>query len=81
MYVSMSAFILDKSLAMAKKRHTPVVLYLTDDTQLNCKITNYDDSAIFVDNDGKEKIICRNDVFTIAPAYQVQDDSKRTAWR
>lgn len=73
MNVSMSAFILDKSLAMAKKRHTPVVLYLTDDTQLNCKITNYDDSAIFVDNDGKELQISRNDVFTIEPSNQGKD--------
>ena len=70
----------NKFLAEAKERQAPMIIFTKNGYQVRGIIKDFDDLVILVDSEGREQIVYKHAVSTIAPPYQ-GSDTKRTAWR
>ena len=80
MELSLSSNVQSKYLEKVKELQTPVIIFTTNGFQIKGIIKDFDDLAILVESEGKEQMVYKHAVSTVAPPYQEQD-SKRNAWR
>lgn len=70
----------NKFLAEAKERQAPMIIFTINGFQIRGIIKDFDDLVILVDSDGREQIVYKHAVSTVAPPYQ-GPNSQRNTWR
>lgn len=61
----------DTFLNRARKQSVPVTLFLMNGFQLRGVITGFDSFVVALDSDGKQQVIYKHAISTIAPARSV----------
>ena len=61
----------DRFLNQARKDKTPVTLFLMNGFQLRGVITGFDSFVVILDSEGKQQVIYKHAISTIAPARNV----------
>ena len=80
MELSLSSNVQSKYLEKVKDLQTPVIIFTTNGFQIRGIIKDFDDFSILIESEGREQLVYKHAVSTVAPPYQEQD-SKRNAWR
>lgn len=66
-----------KYLDNAKRRQTPMTIYMMNGFQVKGKIKDFDRFTIIIECDGREKMLYKNAVSTIQPDDQEPDIRKK----
>ena len=61
----------DVFLTRARKQNVPVTLFLINGFQLRGTITGFDSFVVVLDSEGKQQVIYKHAISTIAPNYAV----------
>ena len=61
----------DLFLTKVRKQNVPVTMFLVNGFQLRGTITGFDSFVVVLDSDGKQQVIYKHAISTIAPAYNV----------
>ena len=61
----------DIFLTRARKHNIPVTMFLINGFQLRGIITGFDSFVVVLDSEGKQQVIYKHAISTIAPAYTV----------
>ncbi len=57
----------DEILREAMKEKVPVTLFLMNGFQIRGVITGFDDNVLVIVTDGKQQMICKHGISTVAP--------------
>lgn len=68
----------DLFLARARRAQEPVTLFLMNGFQLRGKIVGFDSFVVVVDSAGKQQVIYKHAISTIAPEHPVELTSDAT---
>ena len=69
--MSKSPNLQDVFLASARRNETPVTVFLMNGFQMRGVITGFDAFVVVLDSDGKQQVIYKHAISTIAPARPV----------
>lgn len=69
--MSKSPNLQDVFLASVRRTETPVTLFLMNGFQMRGVITGFDAFVVVLDSDGKQQVIYKHAISTIAPARSV----------
>ena len=61
----------DIFLTRARKQNVPVTMFLVNGFQLRGIITGFDSFVVVLDSEGKQQVIYKHAISTIAPAHTV----------
>ena len=61
----------DVFLTRARKQNVPVTMFLINGFQLRGTITGFDSFVVVLDSEGKQQVIYKHAISTIAPNYAV----------
>ena len=61
----------DLVLARARRAQEPVTMFLMNGFQMRGKITGFDSFVVVLDSDGKQQVIYKHAISTIAPVHSI----------
>jgi len=61
----------DLFLARARRAQEPVTLFLMNGFQMRGKIVGFDPFVVVVDSDGKQQIVYKHAISTVAPVHPI----------
>ena len=64
----------DVFLTRARKQNVPVTMFLINGFQLRGTITGFDSFVVVLDSEGKQQVIYKHAISTIAPNYAVTEE-------
>ena len=67
----------DVFLASARRTETPVTVFLVNGFQMRGTITGFDAFVVVLDSEGKQQIIYKHAISTIAPEHPIELEEAR----
>lgn len=69
----------DLFLARTRRAQEPVTVFLMNGFQMRGKITGFDSFVVVLDTDGKQQVIYKHAISTIAPVHAIDLEPDRAA--
>ena len=69
----------DAFLASARRGETPVTVFLVNGFQMRGTITGFDPFVVILDSEGRQQVIYKHAISTIAPVHNIDLTPERSA--